>query len=75
MERDYVYPEVGDRSAPVDWQEQGGTDVRERARLRVRQLLAERYPEHIDPACDARVRERFNILLSRELVRPDNGRW
>jgi len=49
--------------------------VRERARLRVRQLLAERYPEHIDPACDARVRERFNILLPRELMRPDNGRW
>ena len=75
MEREYVYPEVGDRNNPDDWKEQGATDIRERARLRVREILADHYPEHIDPALDARIRERFDILLPREFMRRGSGRW
>jgi hypothetical protein len=40
----------------------------------VRQTLATHYPEHLDPAVDARIRERFNILLPRAAMRP-SGRW
>ena len=75
MERDYYYPEVGDRSTPTDWEEQGATDVRERAKQRTREVLARHYPEHIDEATDARIRENFNILMPRELMRPGNSRW
>lgn len=74
METDYVYPGVGDRQTPAAWEEQGALDVRERARARVRQTLAEHYPEHLDPAVDAKIRERFNILLPREAMRPSR-RW
>ena len=75
METDYFYPEIGDRNSPEDWAEQGATDVRERARERVRTTLAEHYPSHLDPKVDAKIRENFKILLPREAMRAGNGRW
>ncbi len=75
MERDYVYPDVGDRDSPDDWREKGATDIRERARDRARDILASHYPQHIDPALDARIRERFNVLLPRDYTQPGSGRW
>lgn len=75
MESDYIYPEVGDRNSPEDWEEQGATDVWSRAKARTRQILAKHYPEHIDPAIDARIRDNFNIMLPRRAMRPGNGRW
>ena len=74
MKTDYVYPGVGDRQTTTAWAEQGAQDVRERARTHVRQVLATHYPEHLDAAVDARIRERFNILLPREAMRPSR-RW
>ncbi len=75
MERDYIYPEVGDRSSPEDWEEQGATDVRTRAKVRTREILSKHYPAHIEPAIDARIREKFNILLPRRAMKPGYGRW
>ena len=75
MEREYVYPEVGDRNNPDDWKEKGATEIRDRARDRAREILANHFPGHIDPALDARIRERFNILLPRAFMGPGSGRW
>ncbi|MEE8202262.1 MAG: trimethylamine methyltransferase family protein [Alphaproteobacteria bacterium] len=75
MERDYVYPEVGDRNNPDDWKQMGATDIRTRARDRVREILSSHFPDHIDAALDARIRERFNILLPRTNMQPGNDRW
>ncbi|MFQ5985373.1 MAG: trimethylamine methyltransferase family protein, partial [Alphaproteobacteria bacterium] len=75
MERDYVYPQVGDRRNPDDWREDGAADVRERARQEVRATLARHYPTHIDPAIDRSIRERFPIRLPRDHMRPGNARW
>ena len=75
MERDYVYPEVGDRNNPDDWKQMGATDIRARARDRVREILSSHFPDHIDAALDARIRERFNILLPRTNMQPGNDRW
>ncbi len=63
MQREYVYPEVGDRTSPKEWREQGSTDVLARARERVREILAAPRPGHLDPAVDARIRERFAVKL------------
>ena len=63
MQREYVYPEVGDRASPKEWGEQGSTDVVERAAVRVRETLARYYPTHIPPSVDASLRAEFRILL------------
>jgi trimethylamine--corrinoid protein Co-methyltransferase len=63
MQREYLYPQVGDRSSPKDWHEQGSRDVVERARERVLRILAEHHPQHLDRALDRRIRERFPVLL------------
>ncbi len=75
MERDYIYPEVGDRTSPKEWIALGSTDIRQRARARVREILTSHYPNYIDPAVDAQIRERFNVLLPREAMLAGNGRW
>ena len=74
MERDYVYPEIGDRSTPLEWEEQGAEDVREPAKRRVREILCNEYPDHIDPKADEQIRAKFNILLPREHMTP-GARW
>lgn len=75
MESEYVYPKVGDRLSPDDWKDAGGTDVWQRAKRRVRELLAVHYPVHIEPGRDAIIRDRFDIRLSREDMSPESRRW
>ena len=65
MQTEYIYPEVGDRLSPDDWVDAGATSVSERAHARVSRILAEHHPDHIDPATDAAIRERFDIRLAR----------
>jgi len=69
MKRDFVYPEVGDRLSPNDWAEQGSTDVLQRAKTRVGEILGSHYPSHISDQVDARIREQLAIRLPREAMR------
>ncbi len=75
METEYVYPELSDRTTPDQWQAAGATDIAQRARDKVRRVLAENYPEHIEAATDARIRQEFDIRLDREAMTPGGGRW
>ncbi|MEM7122216.1 MAG: trimethylamine methyltransferase family protein, partial [Pseudomonadota bacterium] len=71
MKADYVYPEVGDRRTPADWEADGGNDMRTRARAQAREILARHYPDHLDDATDRALRERYDLLLSRtDIGRP-----
>ena len=70
MKRDYVYPEVADRRAPADWEEEGGQDMRARARARTRRILSEHFPRHLDPAADDALRARYDLLVPRSAMRP-----
>jgi trimethylamine--corrinoid protein Co-methyltransferase len=45
MQSAYVYPAIGDRKSPNEWQEQGATDITERAAKKVSDILATHYPE------------------------------
>jgi trimethylamine--corrinoid protein Co-methyltransferase len=65
MQSEYTYPEVGDRLSPDDWVDAGATAVHERANDYVTKVLAEHRPNHLDPALDAAIRERFGIRLGR----------
>jgi len=68
MKSEYYYPHTADRRSRDDWQEAGGLSMREKARLRVREILRDHEPQRIDPAIDAAIRERFNIVLSKDLA-------
>ncbi len=75
MESEYIYPELGDRLQPSVWEELGGRDIRERARAAVEQILSTHYPNYIDPAVDAKIRDAYDIALDPEDMRAGNGRW
>jgi trimethylamine--corrinoid protein Co-methyltransferase len=75
MQTEYLYPEVADRSSPKEWAERGAPDVLDRARARMRAILAEHYPVYIQPAADREIRARFQIRLPQSHMRSGNGRW
>jgi trimethylamine--corrinoid protein Co-methyltransferase len=75
MKSEYLYPELGDRLQPALWEELGSMDIRQRARVRVQEILSTHYPAYIDPAVDARIRERFEIHLPVDAMQPGNSRW
>jgi len=75
MEKEYVYPVVGDRGSPKEWHERGSTDVLERAHAKVSEILREHYPAHVSDAIDVSIREMLEIKLPRGNMRAGNDRW
>lgn len=63
MQRDYFYPPLADRTAPVVWAEGGQPDIWQIARTKARDVLASHYPEYLSSQADRAIRDRFNILL------------
>jgi trimethylamine:corrinoid methyltransferase-like protein len=45
-------------------------DMRERSRRQARDILKSYFPKIISPTVDEQLREKFNILLPREIMRP-----
>ena len=75
MESEFLYPGISDRRTQGEWEETGGRDIVDSARARVREILSTHYPGHIGSATDHKIRERFDILLPEDAMRPGNGRW
>jgi trimethylamine--corrinoid protein Co-methyltransferase len=75
MRTEYEYPALADRLAPGEWEAAGSPDIRQQAGERVKSILSSHYPEYIDPAIDAKIRERFPILLNPDNMHPGNSRW
>ncbi|MCU9847577.1 trimethylamine methyltransferase family protein [Defluviimonas sp. WL0024] len=63
MQRDYFYPSLADRDAPITWTEKGQPDAWMRAKAAAREVLATHHPAYLDPAAEARIRAEYNILL------------
>ena len=64
MQRDYFWPStLTDRQQPVAWQEGGSQDMWQRANVKVREILAQHKPEHLSASADAKIRDRYNIML------------
>src|SRR5450631_782973 len=72
MQKEYVYPSVGDRSSPNEWLEQGRPTVVDRAARKLASILASHYPTHIPESVDAAIRERLPIRLARAAMRPES---
>ena len=75
MRTEYEYPALADRRTPGEWEAAGSSDIRELAGERVKSILSTHYPEYIDPAIDAKIRDAFPILLAREAMSAASGRW
>ncbi|MGR3914714.1 MAG: trimethylamine methyltransferase family protein [Gammaproteobacteria bacterium] len=65
MQRDYVYPLVGNRLTPAEWKEIGAHEINVPAREKTREILETHFPGHIDEKLDAEIRKEFEILLPR----------
>ena len=63
MQREYIYPDIADRTSPKEWKEQGSTTILERAKIKVEEILKNHYPTHISTEVDARIRESGPVKL------------
>lgn len=75
MQTEYLYPGLADRTTAGEWEASGRPNAYEAARERVKSMLSDYYPEYIDPAADAKIRERFPIRLDAKDMKAGNGRW
>ena len=64
MQREYIYPMIGDRESPDNWKDAGGKDQLEVAQERVQTLL-ERHPTHVPADRDKAIRDKLPIVLER----------
>ena len=63
MQTDYVYPTVGNRMSPKEWNEAQKPLLLDAARKR-KDLILSTAKSCIDPLTDARIRDRFNIAFA-----------
>jgi trimethylamine--corrinoid protein Co-methyltransferase len=70
MQKEYIYPSIGDRSSPNEWVEKGRPTTVLHARRKLDAILASNYPTHIPDAVDDAIRARLPIRLPREAMRP-----
>ncbi len=70
MQKDYLYPQLADRSSPNQWVEQGRPTLLERASSKLGAILASHYPAHIPSSIDDAIRQQFPVRLPRAAMRP-----
>jgi trimethylamine--corrinoid protein Co-methyltransferase len=73
MQKDYVYPEVGNRIPPRLWKEYGSHPINVSAKAKAEEILASHFPQHINDEVDARIRSSYDIRLPREQMKPSMG--
>lgn len=74
MESEYIYPSIGDRLTPEEWEETGRSDAWQRARLRVTELMGN-HPEYLSASQDDEIRSRFDIALDPTDMAAETHRW
>jgi trimethylamine--corrinoid protein Co-methyltransferase len=70
MQKEYVYPAVGDRSNPKEWTERGRTSVVDRAHVRLKEILGNHFPRHIPKSVDDAIRAKFPVRLPVDAMNP-----
>ncbi|MAF18551.1 MAG: methyltransferase [Oceanospirillaceae bacterium] len=65
MQSEYIYPELGDRLSPNQWQEANTPVLLDKAITLKEKILSEYFPNHVDDTTDKAIRERFKIGISR----------
>ncbi|MDP6969006.1 MAG: trimethylamine methyltransferase family protein [Gammaproteobacteria bacterium] len=68
MQSEYIYPQLGDRLSPNQWQEANKPVLLDKAIALKEKILAEHFPMHVDDATDMAIRKAFNIRISRAQI-------
>jgi trimethylamine--corrinoid protein Co-methyltransferase len=68
MQSEYIYPELSDRDSPNDWADMGKPVILEKAIQQKNEILSEYFPSHINDDIDQKIRDKFNIKLSRDSI-------
>ncbi|MDA7424346.1 trimethylamine methyltransferase family protein [Thalassococcus lentus] len=63
MERDYYYPTLADRDAPITWAEAGAPELWGRARSKAIEILNTHHPQYLTPDQDEAIRRRLTGLV------------
>ena len=63
MQTDSVYPTMGNRMSPKEWDEMGKPDLIANTTKRKEEILASRPAAQLDPKLDSAIRAKFNIHL------------
>ena len=63
MQTEYIYPEVCDRLSPKEWKEQNQELALDRAEAKVRDILANHFPNPIPVTADDQIRKTLPIKL------------
>ncbi len=74
MQKEYIYPALGNRMSPKEWNEAGKPDIVERATAKKREILSSHFPEHIARSIDDRLRSKHDIKLPRSSMQPRQER-
>ncbi|MCF6305401.1 MAG: trimethylamine methyltransferase family protein [Rhodobacteraceae bacterium] len=69
MQREYIYPEIGDRTTPKEWEELQKPKMLDKAIAKKRQILEGYFPSHISDKLDAEIRAKFDIKLPRAAMK------
>jgi len=68
MQKEYLYPDIGDRNSPKEWLEKDRPQLLVEAKKRVEQVINGHFPDHISDETDKALREQFNIQLPRDVM-------
>ena len=66
MQKEYIYPLLGNRMSPKEWVEAGKPEIVERATAKKREILSTYFPEYIPREIDEAIRAKHDIKLPRE---------
>ena len=68
MQTEYIYPDLADRLSPNQWIEQDKPVLLDKAIARKKEILGNYFPDHVSDEVDRKIRDEFNIFLSREAI-------
>jgi trimethylamine---corrinoid protein Co-methyltransferase len=73
MQKEYLYPVLGDRSSPKEWEEKGRPVLLDRASRKVADILATHFPAHVPRHIDEQIRARYPVRLAQHDMQPSTS--
>ena len=70
MQKEYLYPVLGDRSSPKEWEERGRPTLLDRASRKVADILTAHFPAHVPRHIDEQIRARYPVRLAQHDMQP-----